>query len=634
MTRLPRAATGRPLKSLIDLTSTVTRMLPDRSALYTFAMAACLVACGPGPNPVPQPVTMTEAGAPASQPGPIITTVGTTVEEAVRADTILAEVIPGEWDLLLIGGLLVDGTGAEPRAADVAIVGDRVVEIMEPFTVDPVRARTIVDISGLVLAPGFIDINGQGDSGLFSDGRALNKLFQGITTELMGESNTPAPINRNTAAAPDPNDPVAVRRATAWRRFGAWLEDMEASGVSVNIGSFLGGTTVRRYAMGFRPGAPSAAELDTMRAMTRRAMEDGALGVGTGLIYPPGSFATTDELVEVARVVHGWGGVYISHIRSESYDLLAAISEAIEIGERSGVPVEIYHLKAAGQENWHLLEPAIQLIEDARARGVDVEASMYPYTAASTSLTACLPAWASENGQLRNNLRDPEARRRMIADMLTVPEGWENWCRLATPEGSMITSVNTRANIPMQGRTIADLAADRGKPWAEAVLDFLVEEGNAGMVFFAMDEDNVRRKLTLPWMKFGTDAGVRDPSAPGSMTHPRTYGSYPKILGQYVRDEQVIPIEDAVRKMTSAIADRVGLIDRGRIAPGYFADLVVFDADRINEVGTYTRPHALSVGVEHVWVNGRQVVRDAEYTGALPGRFLRGPGARGGRQDN
>ncbi len=531
------------------------------------------------------------------------------------------------WDLLLTGGTLVDGTGAPARQADIALLGDRIARILPSRSADPLRAERIVDITGLVIAPGFIDINGQGDMGLLFDGRALNKIYQGVTTELMGESNTPAPLDRDTRRRVDENDPIAVRRAREWTRFGAWLEEMEAGGVAVNVGSFIGGTTVRRYAMGFRPGTPSPAELDTMRAVVARAMEDGALGVATGLIYPPGAYAGTDELVEISRVVHEHGGVYISHIRSESYGLLEALGEAIEIGERSGVPVEIYHLKAAGRDNWGLLEAAIDTINAARTRGIDIEAGMYPYTAASTSLTACLPPWVSENGRLRRNLEDSVARARIVDEFNGPPGDYENWCRLATPEGALITSVNTRENLDMQGKTLADLAEARGKPWAEATLDFLAEEGNAGMVYFAMSEENVRRKLQLPWMKFGTDAGIRDPTSPGGMTHPRTYGTYPKILGQYVRDEGVISLEDAIRKATQAVARRVGLEGRGELAPGYFADLVVFDPATIREVGSYTRPHALAEGVRHLLVNGSFVIEAGEYTGAKPGRFLRGPGA-------
>ncbi|MEJ2538430.1 MAG: D-aminoacylase [Gemmatimonadota bacterium] len=496
------------------------------------------------------------------------------------------------WDVLLVNGRLVDGTGNPWRYADVALSGDRIAAILPPGLADRALAREVLDVSGTVVAPGFIDLNGQGDEGLLRDG-----------------------------------DETERRRRNEWTRFGAWLEEMEAGGVSVNVGSFIGGTTVRRYAMGLREGRPDPVELDTMRAVTRRAMEEGALGVATALIYPPGAYAGTDELVAVAREVARHGGIYISHIRSESSGLLTALAEAVEIGSRSGAPVEIYHLKAAGVDNWALQDQAIDLIDRARARGVDIQAAMYPYTAASTSLQACLPPWTSADGLLQENLRNPDTRARIIAEMSAPPEGWENWCALSTPAGAMMVGLSS-ANRELTGHTLAELAEMRGTPWAEAVLDLLVEEGNVGMVYFAMSEENVEELLTLPWMKFGSDSGVHDPKNATGMTHPRGYGTYPRILGRYVRDEGVLPLEEAVRKMTSAVADRVGLEARGLLREGWYADVVVFDPATIAEVATFTEPHQLSRGVRHLFVNGEGVIREGRFTGASPGRFLRGPGAR------
>ena len=532
------------------------------------------------------------------------------------------------WDLLLVNGRLVDGTGNAWRYADVAVSGDRVAAVLPPGTADRARAREVLDVSGHVVAPGFIDLNGQGDTGLLRDGRALNKLYMGVTTEIMGESNTPAPLNDNVTGGAPARDETEERRRREWTRFGAWLEEMEAGGVSVNVASFLGGTTVRRYAMGLREGTPSPAELDTMLAVTARAMEDGALGVATALIYPPGAYAGTEELVHVAGEVARHGGVYISHIRSESAGLLDALDEAVEIGRRGRVPVEVYHLKAAGVDNWDLQAEAIALIDRARAGGVDIQAAMYPYTAASTSLQACLPPWASADGRLEDNLRDPAARVRIIREMSAPPEGWENWCALSTPEGAMMVGLSRR-NRDLTGKTLAELAEDRGVPWAEAVLDLLIDEGNVGMVYFAMAEENVQELLGQPWMKFGSDSGIQDPENATGMTHPRGYGTYPRILGRYVREEGVLPLEEAVRKMTSAVADRVGLQRRGLLREGWFADVVVFNPAGISELATFTEPHQLSRGVTHLLVNGELVVRDGEFTGASPGRFLRGPGARG-----
>lgn len=533
----------------------------------------------------------------------------------------------GGYDLLLTGGRIVDGTGNAWHYGEVAIVGDRIVRVARPGRIPSSAAREVVDVRGQVIAPGFVDINGQGDTGLFGSGEALNKIHQGVTTTILGESNTPAPISPD-ADPPDPDDTTAVRRAEEWRRFGGWLEELESSGVSINVGSFVGGTTVRRNVMGLSERAPTPEEVGEMRDVVAGAMQDGAMGVATALIYPPGAYAGTEELVEIAREAAEHGGIYVSHIRNESYRLLEALDEAIEIGRRSGAPVEIYHLKAAGVDNWALEEAAIRKIDEARAAGVDIQAAMYPYTAASTSLSACLPPWTAADGLLQQNLRDPDTRARIAREMTGPPGEWENWCRLATPEGSLMVGVGGE----WQGRTIAELAEATGKPWAEAVMDMLVEEGSIGMVYFAMSEENVARQMEEPWMKFGSDAGVHDPRTATYMTHPRGYGTYPRILGKYVREEGVIGLEEAVRKMTSAVAERVGVRDRGMVREGFYADLVVFDPDHVRETATFTEPHQLAEGVDHLLVNGTFVLRDGEFTGASPGRFVRGPGAGPGSE--
>lgn len=534
---------------------------------------------------------------------------------------------PVSWDLLLVGGQVVDGTGAPWFEADVAVADGRIARVAAPGTLDPIRARRIVDVTGLVVAPGFLDLNGQGDLGLLSDGRALNKVHQGVTTEIMGENSTPAPRNERTHPERAPGDTTALRRAVAWRSFAGWLEEMEAGGVAVNVASFVGGSTVRRYAMGLRQGTPSAAELDTMRVVVRRAMEDGALGVATALIYPPGAWASTEELVLLAREAGRYGGLYISHIRSESYGLLEALDEAIAVGERSGTPVEIYHLKAAGEENWELQAAALERIDGARARGIDVQAALYPYPAASTSLSACLPPWTAEGGRRAERLSDPDARRRIVAEMKSRPEGWENWCRLSTPHGAVMVGGLSEERRALQGRSVGEVADSLGVDWAGFVVDLLAAEGDVSMVYFAMEESNVTELLRQPWIKIGSDAGIHDPATATYMTHPRGYGTYPRILGRYVRDEAVLPLEEAVHKMTWAVARRVGLTDRGQVHEGFAADLAVFDPAVVGERATFTEPHQLAAGVVHVIVNGVPVVRDGLATGARPGRFLRGPGA-------
>jgi N-acyl-D-amino-acid deacylase len=530
---------------------------------------------------------------------------------------------------LLTGGKIVDGTGNGWFIGDVAITADRIQAVASPGLLDPADAQQVIDVSGLVVAPGFLDMNGQSDYGLLEDGSALSKLFQGVTTEIMGENSTPAPRNERITGPVDPSDSVEVRRARDWAEFGGWLQEVETHGISINAASFVGAATVRRYAMGMADRAPSPAELDTMRAVVRRSMAQGALGVASGLIYPPGAFADTDELVELARAAGEAGGVYISHIRSESRGLLEALDEAVEIGARSGAPVEIYHLKAAGVDNWDLAEDSWARIESARAAGVDISATMYPYTAASTSLTACLPPWIQADGLMFENLRDAGVRARVRAEVEEGSADWENWCQLATPEGSMIVGASTAELRGLQGSMLSDVARARGTHWIDTAMDLILENGGGlGMVYFAMGEDNVRTQLALPWIKFGSDSGARNPETARSMTHPRTYGTYPRILGQYVRDEGALPLEDAVRKMTSAVADRVGLRDRGQLRRFFYADIVVFDEAEIRENATFTEPHQLGSGMHHVFVNGQPVLRDGRFTGAQPGRFLKGPGYR------
>lgn len=572
--------------------------------LAVFSLGTILMASTLAPMPM--------AGGAAEEP------------EGISAFTIPADTL----DLLLRGGRLVDGSGNPWRWADVGVHGDRIVAVAPPGQLEGVPARRVVNLEGLVLAPGFIDINGQSDELYLRDGGALSKIFQGMTTEIMGESNSPAPLNRNVTGAVAQNDTTAVRRAQTWGRFDAWLEEMEAGGVAVNVGSFLGGTTVRRWAMGMAEGRPSPAQLDSMRAVTRRSMQEGAFGVATALIYAPGAYAETDELVEIAKEVAAHGGLYITHMRSESYHILEAIDEAIEIGERSGVPVEIYHLKLAGVDNWGLTDAVIDRIEAARARGQDVSAGMYPYTAASTGLTACFPPWVQADGRLYQNLANPEARARIRAEMTGPPTRWENWCRLATAEGSLVASVSNPDHVRFVGRSLAEVAEMRGVDWVDAAMDLvLADRSRVGMIYFAMDEDNVRRKLTLPWISFGSDAAGWNPRGAGGQPHPRAYGTYPRILGKYVRDEGVLPLEDAVRKSSWAVAQRLGIRDRGLVMEGFFADLVAFDPETIQERSTFTNPHQLATGVRWVWVNGTAVIEEGQATSARPGRFLRGPGA-------
>jgi N-acyl-D-amino-acid deacylase len=538
-------------------------------------------------------------------------------------------------DVLIRGGRVVDGAGNPWFHADVALSGDRVADIQPPGAVSAGRAGEVVDATGMVVCPGFIDILSHSHVPLMVDARCLSKITQGVTTEVMGENWTPAPFGGRIAdplpsRALLPPDSEWRRRAREWGRFGDWLEAMGERGVSPNIASFIGGGTVREYAKGMEMGASSDDELDAMRRVTEAAMRDGALGVSYALIYPPSAYVATDELVEVCRVVQRFGGVYATHLRSEGDRLLPALAEAVEIGRRAGVPVEVYHLKAAGRRNWGRMEAAIAAIDEARAGGVDVSADMYPYTGAGTGLTSVMPPWVAAGGRLYDNLLDPAVRARVRAEVLHPPADadWEPLADLAGPEGVVPIGFQDPANRAYAGRPLSEIAAERGQDWVDAVFDLLTKERQRiSTVYFLMDEANLALQLRQPWMKVSTDAGGVDPAWAGDgPLHPRVYGTYPRVLGRYVREQAVIGLEDAVRKMTSAVAARLGLGDRGLLRPGCPADVVVFDPAAIGDRATFDRPHELSVGVRDVWVNGVRVLDQGTHTGATPGRVLYGPG--------
>jgi len=531
-----------------------------------------------------------------------------------------------ELDVVILGGRVVDGTGAAWFHGDVGIRGDRIARITRAGLLADAPAVERIDASGLVVAPGFIDIQSHSRRAfLTGDGRVVSKTTQGITTEILGEGWTNAPANEKTLATARAQESFEGEHG-----FDMWLRAMEEHGISSNVGSFVGATTIRVYAKGEEMGPATEAELELMRDAARRAMEDGAFGFASALIYPPGNFASSEELAEIAKAVAPYGGIYITHMRSEADQYLEAVEEAIHIGRDGGVPVEIYHLKASGQRNWHKAQEAIDLIDRARAAGMDIQANMYPYVAGGTGLAAVLPPWASADGKLLDNLRDPETRQRIHDEVLSSETEWENLGQLASPEGILIVNAGGEANKVFVGRRLSEIAQEKGVDWVDAAIELLLAaESRVGMVIFAMAEDNVKLQMKQPWIKFGTDAGGADPEAVETMVHPRTYGTYPRILGKYVREESVLILEDAVRKMSSAVATRLSISDRGLLKEGFFADVVVFDPGTIIDKATFEEPHQLSMGVEHVFVNGVAVVRESKHTGEKPGRIVRGPGWSG-----
>jgi dihydroorotase/N-acyl-D-amino-acid deacylase len=527
------------------------------------------------------------------------------------------------YDVVLLGGKIVDGTGNSWFYGDLAIRGNRIARIAPAGLLNQAAAKEKIDARGMVVSPGFVDIQG----GL--GGRAISKITQGVTTEITGEGWTLAPSNDLTRAGSDSTG----RSATANKfdgphGFDALLKATEAKGSAVNFGSFVGATTVRQYVKGMAPGKATPAEIQTMQELVANAMKDGAFGVGSALIYPPATYVEAEELAEITKPAGVYKGIYISHIRSEADHFLEALDEAIDIGRKAGVPVEIYHLKAAGKRNWEKETQAIAKIDAARKAGQDVSACMYPYTAGATGLTSVLPPWTAENGKLFDNLADPATRARIKAEVMKPNTDWENMGQLAGPEGILISALNQPENQKYAGKRLSEIAAMMGKDWPDAAMDLILSEHRrVETTYFMMSEDNVQLQLRQPWMKFGIDGpGVDPEEMKGRLIHPRVYGTFPRVLGLYVREQHVMPLEDAVRKMTSAVTRRLSIRDRGLLQESFFADVVVFNPDTVIDRATYENPNQLSVGIEHVFVNGTAVVKSGKVTGAQPGVALRGPG--------
>jgi N-acyl-D-amino-acid deacylase len=536
------------------------------------------------------------------------------------------------FDVLIRGGIVYDGSGGPPRRADVGLRGDTIEAVGD---LAGAAAATVVDAASLAVAPGFVNVLSWAVDDLVADPRSQSDVRQGVTTGVFGEGQSQGPWSeamklRRRAAQGD------IRYEIGWTTLAEYLRFLERSGVAPNVASFVGTGTIREHVVGLDDGRPTPAQLDAMRELVRREMEDGALGIGSSLIYAPDAFHSTKELVELAKVAARYRGTWVTHMRSEGDRLLEALDETIRVAREAGIAVEIYHLKAAGEANWAKLPRAIERVEAARREGLRVTANMYTYTAGATGFDACLPPWSREGGWSRvlERLRDAPTRGRILAQMREPGGGWENLCRLAgSPERIRLVAFRNEALKPLAGRTLAEVAAARGRGPEETILDLVLEdESRVGAVFFLMSEENVRRLIRLPWVSFGSDAGSKAPEGVflRSSTHPRAYGNFARLLGRYVREERLVPLEEAVRRLTSLPADNLGLARRGRLAPGHFADVVVFDPARIEDRATFESPHRYAVGVRHVLVNGVAVLRDGEHTGALPGRALRGPGARTG----
>jgi N-acyl-D-amino-acid deacylase len=533
-------------------------------------------------------------------------------------------------DLVIRGGEIFDGGGGRPYPGDVAIDGHRITAV---GALDGVRGRDELDAAGLAVAPGFTNVLSWAVESLIEDGRGQSDVRQGVTLEIFGEGNSMGPLNESMKEelASAQGD---ITYDVEWTTLGEYLDWLVARGVSPNVTSLVGAATVRTHELGYEDRPPTAAELERMRGLVRAAMEEGAVGVGSALIYVPAYFAQTDELVALAETSAAYDGVFTCHVRSEGMRFLEALEELVTIAREAGTRAELYHLKAAGRENWDLLEPAIERVERARAEGLQLTADMYPYTAGATGLDVTMPPWVQEGGPeaWRERLRDPATRERVEREMTTPTIEWENLYLAAGPENILLLSFRSERLKPLTGRTLADVAAERGTSPPQAAMELVVEdESRVGAAFFQMSEENVRRGLELPWVSICSDSSAPAPEGVflRSNQHPRAYGAFARFLGSYVRDQGLVPLEEAVRRMTSLPAEVFRLRDRGSLTPGSFADVVVFDPAEIRDHATYERPHQYATGVRHVLVNGTPVVRDGEHTGALPGRVVHGPGRRG-----
>ena len=531
------------------------------------------------------------------------------------------------FDTIIRGGYVYDGTGAQSFEADIGIIGDRIAAI---GSLENSQARTSIDASGMAVAPGFINMLSWGVSSLIIDGKAQSDIRQGVTLEVFGEGMSMGPLNDTTREIIEQGLTGHAHDAP-WTTLGEYLEHLESRGVSPNVASFIGATTVRMHVIGQADRASTQDELESMRDVVGEAMREGAMGLASALIYAPGAFATTDELIALAEVVAQYDGMYISHLRSESGNIEATVDELINIAESANVRAEIYHLKVAGRGNWHKLDRIFELIEAARRRGTQITADMYPYVAGATGLDASMPLWVQEGGYASwvERLRDPDIRVQVVNEMNSTSTDWENLYQLAGPAGMVFESFRNDELKQYLGLTLSEIAAVRGTSPAETIIDLVIEDGSRiGVLYFLMSEENVRKIIAQPWVSFGSDAPAQAPEGVflERSAHPRAYGTFARILGEYVREQQLISLEEAIRRLTSFPAENLGVHERGRITEGYFADVVVFDPDEITAHATFDEPQRYATGIQHVFVNGTQVLSKGEHTGATPGRVVRGPG--------
>jgi len=541
---------------------------------------------------------------------------------------------PASYDLILRGGTIVDGSGEASYVGDVAINGDSIAALGD---LGGAVAANEIDVSGLAVAPGFVNMLSWSTETLFEDGLSQSEIRQGVTLEVFGEGQSMGPLNeamkkdlqdRNGFLVMSPD----VQYDVEWNTLGEYLDYLAARGVSTNIASYIGAATPREYVIGHEDREATPGELDQMRALVRQAMEEGAMGVASSLIYPPGSFANTHELIELAKVAAEYNGAYASHMRNEGSALIEAVEELIAIAREADIRAEIYHYKVAGQPNWGKFDASVALIEAARAEGLEITADVYTYPAGATGLNASIPPWVQEGGFEASvkRMQDPAIRKKLAQEMIDESSDWDNaYIDAGSPDNILLVSFKSDALKPLTGKTLAEVAAMRGTTPQETAMDLIIEDGSRiGTIYFTQSEDIVRKISMLPWVSFNSDEASVAPEGVflKSNPHPRAYGSFARVLAQYVREEQVITLEDAVRKLAGLPAEVLQLDRRGMLKQGNFADVVVFDPATIQDHATFIEPHQYATGMVHVFVNGAQVIKDGEHTGATPGRVVRGPG--------
>ncbi len=558
----------------------------------------------------------------------VIKLAGRLIFVIILCATLSACAEPNSYDVILRGGTIYDGSGDNPYTGDIAFNGDTIAALGD---IGEATATTEIDVSGLAVAPGFVNMMSWATESLIEDGLSQSDIRQGVTLEIMGEGFSMGPLNEDMKAQMIQQQ-GDIRYEIEWTSLAEYLAHLEQLGISPNVASFIGAANPREYVIGQDDRPPTVAELEQMRELVRVAMKEGALGVASSLIYPPGSFADTDELIALSEVAAEYGGMYISHIRDEGANMLEAVGELITIAREAEIRAEIYHLKSSGQANWPLFDKAIALVENARAEGLQITADIYTYPAGSTGLNAAIPPWVQEGGfeASLERMQDPDLRERIADEMMVNSTEWENlYIGAGTPDNILLVGFKSDALKPLTGKTLAEIARMRGTDPRYTAMDLIIEDNSrVGTVYFTQSEDVVRKALSLPWVSFNSDAASVAPQGVflKSNPHPRTYGSFARVLGKYVREEKLITLQEAIRKLAALPAQNLKIDRRGELKTGFYADVVVFDADTIQDHATFVKPHQYSTGMQHVFVNGEQVLKDGEHTGATPGRVVRGPG--------